>query len=407
MKSIQLLKQDIRIPLLLLRSFLSAFFPAMAFVTVYMMHNLGLSLAQVMTLQSVYMFSVAFFEVPTGIIGDKYSRKLSIIIGAILYMLGWSIYLFKLKFIFYAFAEFLMGIAGALTSGSDSALEYDIFKENKLEKYYSRFVSMTRIAVLLAFISGGIFTAIFYSKLGLRGIWLISMFTTPLEILTLILIKEPKIHDSEQKLTPNYKWYIKQMLNVIKSSKLLQFMIFLVLIFGQARYFVNWATQPLFLYFKIPVKYFEIILLTVISTLGIIVHSILIKYEKKIKITIKFTSIVLLSNILLFNIGILLAKLVHPSTIVLIIIVFRLISQEFGNLFQSLLHPFIPSKTRATVLSGVSLTKSLLFSITNPFIGYLMDIHLIKGSLALMFGLFLLGSFLYGNVIRLQEAKKL
>ncbi len=400
MKTIQLLKQDIRIPLLLFRTFLSSFFPAMAFITVYMMHDLGLSLLQIMLLQSVFRFSVAFFEVPTGVIGDKYSRKLSLITGSFLFILGWSIYLFKLKFIFYAFAEFLMGIAHAFKSGSDNALQYDTLKEDKLEKYYPKFVSMNRIAVLLASITGGLFSAIFYSKIGLRGIWLVSVFIVPVEILNLVLIKEPEINSNISKDKPNYSWYLKQMFTTLRPNKFLQLLVFLLLIFSQVRYFAKWATQPLFLYFHVPIKYFGTILLTVISILGIILHYILIKYKNKI--TLRFAGGILIANMLLFDIGMLLAKIVGPSAIILTIIVFRLISQEFESIFQSLIHPFISSEIRATVLSGISLMRSLIFSMFNPFLGYLMDVYLFRGSLVFVTTLMLLSLFFYSRAIKIQ-----
>ncbi len=40
-----------------------------------------LNMAKILLLQSVYAYSTMILEVPTGVIGDKYGRKISVILG--------------------------------------------------------------------------------------------------------------------------------------------------------------------------------------------------------------------------------------------------------------------------------------------------------------------------------------
>ena len=44
----------------------------------------GLSFTQIMLLTSVASITTILFEVPTGVVADRYSRKLSIMIGCLL-----------------------------------------------------------------------------------------------------------------------------------------------------------------------------------------------------------------------------------------------------------------------------------------------------------------------------------
>lgn len=52
----------------------------------------GLSYSEIMILQSVAAISVVLFEVPTGTIADKISRKLSIFLGAVCMGIALTVY---------------------------------------------------------------------------------------------------------------------------------------------------------------------------------------------------------------------------------------------------------------------------------------------------------------------------
>ena len=91
----------------------------------------GLSLTEIMLLQSAYSLSLALFEIPSGYIADSFGRKNSIVIGTILTFIGYLIFSFYYGFYNFIMAEILLGLGGSLISGADSALIYDTLLETK------------------------------------------------------------------------------------------------------------------------------------------------------------------------------------------------------------------------------------------------------------------------------------
>ena len=52
----------------------------------------GLTLTEVMILQSIYSFSVALFEIPSGFIADVFGRKRTIILSTIFTFIGFLVF---------------------------------------------------------------------------------------------------------------------------------------------------------------------------------------------------------------------------------------------------------------------------------------------------------------------------
>ena len=100
------------------------FMVAMPIIVLFFQEH-GLSLTQVMTLQAIYSFSVALFEVPSGYIADLFGRKKTIVISTIFAFIGYLVFSFYGGFYAFAIAQILVGISSSLMTGSDSALLYD------------------------------------------------------------------------------------------------------------------------------------------------------------------------------------------------------------------------------------------------------------------------------------------
>lgn len=80
---------------------------------------------QIGILLSLKTVSTLIFEIPTGYVADKVSRKLSILIGVLLNIVGLLIFIFTREFILLAIAQIVFGLSETFSSGADSALLYD------------------------------------------------------------------------------------------------------------------------------------------------------------------------------------------------------------------------------------------------------------------------------------------
>ena len=113
------------------------FMVAMPIIILFFQEH-GLSLTQIMTLQAIYSFSVALFEIPSGYIADLFGRKQKIILSTVFSFAGYLVFSFYSGFYAFAIAQILVGIGGSLMSGSDSALLYDTLLETGEKKSYTK-----------------------------------------------------------------------------------------------------------------------------------------------------------------------------------------------------------------------------------------------------------------------------
>lgn len=98
--------------------------------------QLGITQGEIGILQSFLFFSSVALEIPSGLLADRYGRKISLILGFLgLFISGIGFLLFS-DFIPFALIFCLFGASIAMGSGSDRALLYDnLLAENRAEEY--------------------------------------------------------------------------------------------------------------------------------------------------------------------------------------------------------------------------------------------------------------------------------
>ncbi|MBI2577348.1 MAG: MFS transporter, partial [Candidatus Wildermuthbacteria bacterium] len=88
----------------------------------------GISLAQMMFVQSWFIVWVFLLEIPTGALADYLGRKRTILLGVAANIAGVIVYTSAPHLVFFLAGEFLWALAIALFSGSQDALLYDSLK---------------------------------------------------------------------------------------------------------------------------------------------------------------------------------------------------------------------------------------------------------------------------------------
>ena len=139
--------------------FLSAFW-LIAPIMVPFYHSRGMGATQIFVVQAVYSICIILFEIPSGYLSDVIGRKKTLVIGSFAMPAGLCIYAFSDHFYGFAIAEFILGIAGSMRSGTDSALMYDTLVELERESEFNRFegraVFYERIGGAAASVLGGL-----------------------------------------------------------------------------------------------------------------------------------------------------------------------------------------------------------------------------------------------------------
>jgi DHA3 family tetracycline resistance protein-like MFS transporter len=105
---------------------------------VYYVQTIGLDPLQLVLMGTVLEAAILLFEVPTGIVADMFSRRLSIIIGTILMGLSFIAMAFWKPFGLILLAQALWGIGFTFTSGAEQAWITDEIGESNAAAAFLR-----------------------------------------------------------------------------------------------------------------------------------------------------------------------------------------------------------------------------------------------------------------------------
>lgn len=128
----------------------SAFF-SMMFVamSLYEVTVAGLTPLQLVLVGTTLEISVFLFEIPTGVVADVFSRKLSIIIGYVVMGIGFLMEGLFPFFLPILFAQIIWGLGYTFTSGATQAWISDEIGEEKANSLFLRATQVSLIASLL------------------------------------------------------------------------------------------------------------------------------------------------------------------------------------------------------------------------------------------------------------------
>jgi DHA3 family tetracycline resistance protein-like MFS transporter len=152
---------------------------------VYQVSTVGLNALQLVLVGTTLEVSAFLFEVPTGVIADVYSRRLSIIIGMFVMGLGFVI---EGSFPFFApilLAQVIWGLGYTFTSGATEAWIADEVGEAQAGQAYLRASQIGTLGSLLGIGAGtligtlGVNIPIVLGGLGVMGVGLLLIFIMP------------------------------------------------------------------------------------------------------------------------------------------------------------------------------------------------------------------------------------
>lgn len=128
--------------------------------TLYFVQEIGLTPLQLVLVGTCLETFVFIFEIPTGVVADLYSRKLSVVIGLTLIGLGFVVEGTLPYFAAVLVAQALWGIGYTFTSGADSAWIADELGEERVGTVFLRGSQASQVGALLG-IGGSVVLANF------------------------------------------------------------------------------------------------------------------------------------------------------------------------------------------------------------------------------------------------------
>ena len=123
---------------------------ALTFNLVYQVETIKLNPLQLVLVGTILETATFIFEVPTGVIADVYSRRLSIIIGFVLIGLGFILEAMIPQFWTLLISQAIWGIGYTFISGAEEAWLADEVGPEQASKLYLRGVQIGEFCTLLA-----------------------------------------------------------------------------------------------------------------------------------------------------------------------------------------------------------------------------------------------------------------
>jgi MFS family permease len=153
----------------------------------------GLTITQITLLNTVYCVTAMLFEVPTGLLADRWGRKRAMVLGSLMMAAGCALDWVGRGFATFAVGESLLALGMTLTSGADSAYLYDLLLDAGREREYRRREGAASAAKLvgaaLALAAGG-----WLARRDVSATYLATAGLCLLASVTAALLREPRAH---------------------------------------------------------------------------------------------------------------------------------------------------------------------------------------------------------------------
>ena len=125
------------VKLLYVYKFINQCLPIYAFYTVLFIER-GKTLTDVAVLIALWSVFTMLFEVPAGILADRWSRRNMLALATVLQGVCFIIWFFAHSFFLFALGFVFWGIAGAFVSGTEEGLIYDNLKSDGKEEHFTK-----------------------------------------------------------------------------------------------------------------------------------------------------------------------------------------------------------------------------------------------------------------------------
>jgi len=340
------------------------FFVSLPIIVLFWKNN-GLSMFQVMMLQSLFSVAVIVLEVPSGYFADRFGRKKTLVTSSIFATLGIATYSIGTGFLTFLIAEIVWAVGVSLVSGADSAMFYDtlveIGEESSYKERWGLASSLNMVSAAVAAILGG-----FIAEYSLRWTFFVQVVFMAGMIPTALALKEPKHH---KEVVEEETKTIKAVMEDVWNFKKLRYLVLYGAFIYAGLQVAFWMYQPYFELTGLDIAAFGWayaafnLVSAGSSKYGYQIEEKLGKVKSLILMPILIvTSLLLMSNVLaVFSFGFIFLQ--------------QFVRGFEKPLISDYINEIISSENRSTVLSTKSLLGRILQAASLPVFGLIIDFY--------------------------------
>lgn len=320
---------------------------------------------------SKYLFFVVIsyivqllFEIPSGVLADKYSKKKILIISQILFIISTIIFIIAQNYIVFIIATIVAGLQKCFGTGIVNSFLYESLEnKNKFNKCLFIKNTIYYTAYMLAMPIGGFIA----EKLSIVTTYYITLIPAIIGLIVLFFLNENETNNVKNNDNTTGKLEIlKNGLKEINKNSFIKTIIFTNAILLAVIKLVEESHPDYSI--QIGITEFQI----GIYTSFILVFCIIGSYLGS-KITKKYHNIAIYLNPILTGICILLLGLLNNRIGILFLLVMYIFEESFDNIMLSKVHNSISSKSRVTVESLMSILQCICGIIIGSSISILLN----------------------------------
>lgn len=352
----------------------------MAIIALLFKQN-GLSMMEIMLLQSLFAIAVIVLEVPTGQFADHYGRKESIVIGGIFSTIGYVVYSIASNFTGFLVGEMILAVGYCFSSGADSAIIYenaDVSNGNGgAIKAEGGGASAGLLSEAFTSFIGGSFLSLISLRFPIYFDVLIALAVVPIAI-SLKKEGKPKKQTRENK--------ILKMIRLLKYSlhdhKEIKWLIFYSAVVSSATLTMVWLIPMFWMATKTPTFMFGGLWAT------FLIVSAIFSYRAHLIEDCLGRKKSLIILLVLPVIGYVMLGYCVQIWAMIFVLLFYITRGINNPIIKSYINGLISSEDRATILSAQSLMGRLPFVFIGPFAGWIHDKYSLQAALFVCAGLY-------------------
>jgi MFS family permease len=369
--------RDKNIILYLTYTFFFGLYPIIPIMSLFFLAK-NLSFADIGILFAVFSLSGFLFEIPTGYLGDKYGRKLSVMIGLVILAVTaftWTLLPSLWYFAIFA-AIWMLGLA--FISGSFEGYIYDYLKSKHQESLYDKLLARSGSIMYAASAIGSIVGAFLFSININYPYYLLSVLFLLCFVITLFMDSDVEVLESE---VESQLKIFSGISYVYKHKKILWITVFVALLFGYFDYFRGSVDKP----YILSLGMFDVKWIGVFVAFSLAIQSVFISQFEHLKRRIKDSGIILLFWIL-SSLPLLMMSVFYGYIALLGMLMFYTTESFQETMLNSYTQKHIPSKIRATTLSSMHVYIHSGAAILGILAGNLYTITTMRTGLMISFG---------------------
>jgi len=333
----------------------------------YLLQVRGWALAQIALVDATFFIASTFGEIPTGIVADRISRKISLLIGCVLMGLSVLAWLLAPNLILVIAAYLLMGLAFTFQSGAEDAFFYESLQRAERGADYARLngrlMALSAGGMMLGNVLGGLLGNV---RLDLP--FLTSAALSFAALGCVMLFDDPRRGAQAHAHAPSLAGIVRQAVALMRSNPALRTLMIFMPVLAMGSYVAEYVfLQPQARALGVPVAAIGFLQASVqgISMTASALSSRVAGWLGRNRV-ITLAPIVVIGGLLLMS-----AFQVLPVLSCVGVIAFA--STVVRPLISAKTQGLVPNEVRATILSTSSMMFSMVAGITQPIVGLVAD----------------------------------